>query len=337
MATTMTLGGVSLGNYFPTFGRSFGRNGDGDQGGGFFRVTITLEGHVEADGGTDEVMALFQTMKATGVQNDTTFSYVQDSVTVYSNQHVWIESYNEPVDEFGKVASGYYSIQFYYFEKKDNLLGIGASYGSYVFTDPPKWGRDFYKNRQEPFTPYSNLATISVVKLSGHLFDDTHAGLMAKIEALQTAFLLPALLTYGVWAKTCYPHSNCQIVEDVMRNYAYWSVTLYCYEGEAIEFSFKQGFSRIHYNPIITEKPFCDDREIELLGRSGQTVTYQMTVKAVTIQKARDILNEQLWYAVEPGGTEMQGGNEDWDYDTCSVSCRVVKFHKIPILENSGP
>lgn len=343
MATQMLLGGVSLGPDFPLYSTAYAYTRDGEQGSSFRRVNITLNSFVEGEG-CDAVMALYKTLRNKVGMNDTTFTYIQDSVTVHDNKKVWIDSYNEPEDnEYGKAASGDYSITLYYFENNNNDLGIPCSFGSYIFEKPPKWSRDFFTNKSTPYSTYTGLAKIGVITLSGHLFGETHSQLMGKIEQFQNAFtgtpqgVNGTLLTYGDFSKFCYVEKGSQINPEVIANFAYYDIKLFYYTGDIIDFSYKVNASRIHLNPVIDEKPFCNTRTIQLMNESGQTVTYTMSCTSKTLEKAKEIINTELMNAVEPGGVEMPGGDQDYDQDNGRVTVKVTKFYNNPVFANLGP
>jgi len=335
MATTMTIGGVSLGANFPLVSRSFSTVRNDDQGASFKKVTINLSGFIEGDDHS-EVMALYETLRSNVGDNDTTFTYVQDSQTIYSNKKIWINAYEEPEDsEHGKSASGSYSIELYYFEESELNLSILCSYGGYVFSTTPKWSRDFAPTKDSQYSPPSinESATEASITLSGFLFADTHAGLMNKIDLIQVAFTQDRFLSYGVFGAYCIT-GGCKIQEATMVNYALFEVKLKYYTTQMIRLSRKIRYNRIHNNPIIKDQPYCNTRTIEFMNSSGQTITYSLSVKSTTILKAREILSEELNFLIEPGGIEMPGGDEELDYDDCSVSVSVVKFYNIGIVPN---
>lgn len=338
----MTLGGIALGANSPLYSQGFTVVRDGEQGASFKRINIMLNGFLEGEG-TDEVMALYKSLRDKANPNNTTFTYIQDSVILHDNRKVYVQTYSEPEDnEFGKVASGDYSIELYYFEDSSHDLGIPVTYGDYTFEKPPKFGRDFFQNKPNPTSNYSNLSKVGVITLQGHLFGETHSILMAKMNALQLAFIdAPGssgkLFRYGDFAAYCYVHQGSSITPEVIKNFCYFDIKLYYYTNDVIEFSYTEESTRIHRTPVIKEKPFCNTRSIQEMNLSGQYITYSMMCASTTTEKAKEILNTELWYAVMPGGIEMPGGRQVVDKDNNKVSVTVTKFYNIPIIANLGP
>ncbi len=91
---------------------------------------------------------------------------------------------------------------------------------------------------------------------------------------------------------------------------------------------------RVHWNPVITEEPGCNRRNIELMNRSSQTITYNMFVEASTISACRETLAIESAYMIESGGIELPGGSERWDLDAISVGVTIVKFYDTPVIQN---
>lgn len=331
MAVTMELGGVNLGSNFPLVSRTYEPIRVSEQGPSFKKVTIILSGFVEGLN-SEEVVEVTEIIAAIAALNDTLFTYINGGETLYDDKKVYISGYSEPQDaEHARNRAGDYSISLYYFENSLDDVDITCTYGAYTFDKTPKWGRDISQNRESPRGELrGSTATIT---LSGVLYEDNHSDLMASIAALTAAFNQDALLTYGVFAQTV-RSSGVSISEEVMSQYAYFSVNLSYDIGEVVELRKKRSFSRIHNNPVITDQPFCDTRIIDFMNLSGQFVTYRMSLAAETIATARGLLSTELAGWVEPGGIEMPGGTEDWDEDNASVQVSIIKFYNTGILAN---
>lgn len=347
----MKLGDFDLGPNFPVFGRTFDYIRGDDQGPSFRRIRISLAGFIEGDH-SEEVLTLYQLLKDKVGINDTTFTYIDDSVpgyspggvsgvTIYDEQKVWIGSYNEPIDgEFGKNASGDYSIELYHFQQTDDNLEITVSYGSYTFEHPPTWARRIKPNRDNPNGPMrGSTATIS---LAGFLVADTHEELRTKMDALEAAFQADNTLHYGDFSQTC-RLIDCNIPRHVPVNYCFFEIELLYTLEDIVTLRRKAIIGRIHHNPVITEEPFCDRRLIEFMNRSGQSITYQLYIEVkppeppstlTGLALARQLLAMEIGSWIEPGGIEMPGGTEEWDEDRVSVSLNVTKFYRTPVISN---
>lgn len=338
---TMRLGGVDLGDNFPLFARSFEYVRQHEEGGSFRRVKISLSGFVTAEN-SEEVMFLYDTLKDIISRNDTTFTYIDTSaegtgplgtsgVTVYNEQPVWIGSYAEPFDEFAKWASGDYGIELYHFEENDDDLGIVASYAGYTFESPPSWSRQISPNRETHRA--ANVGSTATIRLGGFLFANSSAELQAKIDALSAALNQDGTLNYGSFSQSVRRGTH-SIEPAVLKNWALWSFECFYDIGEIVSLRRKVKISRVHDNPVITEEPFCSRRLIELMNSSAQTIEYRFSIEAESIETCRTLLAVEAANVIEPGGIEMPGGEEVWDYDRMSVDLTVTKFYSDPVYAN---
>jgi hypothetical protein len=335
----MSLGGVSLGVDFPRFAREFEIIRLDDQGlAAYKKITVTLSGFLNDWNGA-RVQALYNTLKNAVGYNDTTFTYTatdalnEDQViTTYNDQKVWIASYQEPDDaEFGKNATGDYSITFYYFEDATSNTELVCSYGTYTFEKTPKIGRKINPNRG---THRAKLTGSTVeVTLEGVLFASDTASLQAKINAMTVAFSQDANLTYGSYSQPCRV-GPVVITPITLINYAPFTITLFYDVGPTIELHRRITISRIHQNPVITEEPFCDRRVIELMNISGQTINYNIKVTSSDLATCRQQLATEVLLLLFPGGVELEGGSEVWDYDEVSVDVNFTKFYTVPVMDN---
>lgn len=333
MAVTMTLGGLNLGSNFPLYSQTYEYIRPSDQGPAFKRVRITLSGFIEGDNFA-EIMALYATLRnAVGLNDIASFTLIDGTTTIHNGQQVWVGGYGEPEDsEYGKNGVGDYSIELYYFEDQNDNLGINCSYGGYTFEKTPSWGRQFQPNREH----YRNFqqGSTATVTLSGFLIAANHSALMAKIVALQDAFKEDRILTYGSFVQTVRTN-GCTIQEDVIRNFAYYQCSLIYDTDDLVSKKRTIKISRIHQNPVITDQPFCDRRIIELMNQSGQTIQYTISMESsVSLQRTRELLAVEATNTIEPGGIEMQGGDETWSPDSYAVTLSVIKFHNTPVISN---
>lgn len=333
MALTMTLGGVDLGTNFPLYGQAFSYSRVDDQGPAFKRCTITLGGFVEGNNFM-EVMSLYMALRdVIGVEDLVNLTVMDGAEVIHENQPVYVASYNEPEDrEHGKTGVGDYSIELYYFVDNTDNLQISCTYGGYAFEKTPKWGRNIRPNREH--YREGMKGSTATIGLSGFLFAEDHGQLMAKIEALQTAFQEDRVLVYGTFEQAVRV-VECRIEDTVVRQYAFFQISLIYDIGTYLFLKRSVRIDRIHQNPVITEEPFCDRRLIELMGRSGQSITYNFIVESgLSLAHARNQLTVEATNTIEPGGIEMPGGTETWEPDKFQVNLTVTKFYANPPIPN---
>lgn len=328
----MTLGGVAISANFPLYSSSFSYIRPDEQGPAIKKVQITLAGFVEGTS-SSVVLAAFNAVRAHVGNGDTTFSYVDGSTTVHSNREVWVAAYNEPVDtEHARCRLGDYSIELYYFEDaaEDNK-GVAASYGGYTFPKTPQWGRSFKPNRERPgSTLRGSTATVTI---SGTLFGTDSADTLSKALALQAALNQDAVLSYGSFSQAVYVET-VSVEPVVPNNFITYSATFIYYTDEIINLKRRTRISRIHHFPVVTEEPYCNRRQIDLLNRSGQFITYSLSVSSESIATSRSILASEIVGMFNSGGIEWPGGEEEWDWENFEVSVNITKFHSTPVIEN---
>jgi len=333
MAITMTLGGVSLGESFPVFGRTFEYIRPDPQGPAIKRVKMTISGFLEGNSSAG-IRALYTTLINSFALNDlVAFTYIHDATTICSNIDCYVGGFNEPEDlEFAKAGVGDYAIELYYFEDQIDNLGILCTYGAYTFDKTPKWGRVVTPIREHPRAP--KRGSFATIGLSGMLVAPNHNDLMGEIVALQTAFQSDGLLTYGTFVQAVRV-VDCRVEDVVVRNYAFYQISLAYDIGSIILLNRRIEISRVHQNPVITEEPFCDRRLIELMNPSGQTISYNFNIESsISVADARATLAVELANTLEPGGVEMPGGREVWNLDTFNVAFSCTKFYNTPPIPN---
>ena len=336
-STVIQLGGLTVSENFPVYGSSFEFMRMDDQGPAYRKITVTLSGFMY---GTDSgaVASLFNTLRALVGKSDTTLTITDNGTAVYANQKVWVASYNEPEDkEYARNRIGDYSITLYYFSDAIEAdKAIPCSFNGYTFPKTPKWGRNLKENRDSP-TSVKRGATIGI-QLSGYIFGDTHATVMAAALAMQDAMRGDAdgkgTLVYGDFSQLVY-FVDCDLDPTVVNNVIQYTIKFEYYSSSIIKLSRKVSIPRVHYNPVITEEPFCDRRLVELMNLSSQTITYTFAMQSTTIAGCRALLATEVYNTVEPGGLEMPGGVEEWDLENNSVNLSIVKFYNAPIIANT--
>jgi len=331
MAVTMQLGGQSLGENFPIYGSSSEYVRDDEQGPAILRNKITLAGFLEGDNHS-AVLSLFAALKAIVGKSDTTFTFI-DGTALHSNRQVWVGAYNEPADtEFGRCRVGDYSIELYYFsDVPETNKGINCSYGGYAFDKTPKFGRSIKPQRASSRSAIrGSTATIT---LTGTLYGADKSDTLNKALDLQNALNSDQILTYGGFSELCRV-VDVNIDPVVPNNYVKYSATFEHYIGEIISLRRTMKFTRVHQFPVVTEEPFCNRRTIDLMNRSGQFITYTLSIEAQSIATARSLLATEAVAIMEPGGIEWPGGDEEWDLESPTVSVNFTKFHSNPVIDN---
>lgn len=345
MAVTIQLGGVDISADLPLYGQGFQVIRDNDQGEGYIRYGITLAGFLESSEGHEAVRELYDELRTkVDNKNRTTFTYIDGDTEIHNDRLVYVESFTEPTDnEYAKQEIGDYSISLYYFGDAINgappasqTPDIACTYGAYNFEKTPSWGRRFDINRPH-YRARLNTDTgkTGVITLTGFLFSSSgnSEDMQAKIELLQNAFNEDRTLVYGAFNQSCRT-GGCEVPSVFPLHYAPYKITLYYDVGQYFNLQTRIRYSRIHYNPVITEEPGCDRRQIELMNRSGQPISYSYYVEAPTISQAQTILAQEALATVIPGGIELPGGEEEQNSDIASISLSFTKFYETPVLLN---
>lgn len=340
-----TKGQFAFADYdLPLVTRRVTNNRKTDQGHSRRVVSINLDGFFTGNKHSD-VVDKYQKLKNILDVNDAKITYNDGSNNILYDKTVYIDSLNEP--QSWKQYSGDYSIAMHYHEEIDNNstgLGIIASYvsedGTYTFSPVPLWSRGKKPGRnnwRQSLTTF-NGKTIGGdvnIKLQGILVADEHVNLHKKIVELENKFSKDGTLNYGSFSNAV-KVSNVNIGSVFPRDYCEYSIDLnYNSEVDGVHMlSTKRTFSRTTLQPKIRERPFCGDRIIQLFNTSGQRATYRVRLRSSTVDQARSLLADELANLVTSGGIEMDGGSEEWDYDSATVSVTIVKYHSTPILSN---
>lgn len=349
----MTIGGLTLGPNFPLFQRTFEVMRPNAQGHAFKRVNLQFDGFLLGDDHkqmVDQYLILAEKLN----NNDTLFTYTVTSpefgsVTLYDNKRVYVDGYSEPSD--WKEYDGSYSFTLYYFEalgNTDSDLGITASLGSYTF-DPlaiPTFARQTapiigdYTDQVLPIG-YTTPSTSVSINLNGFLIVPADSvdpvndlnNLIVALESALTANNRIMLFNYGPFSATVRV-MDFTVQETVPRVQANYSIVLQYHTFNVWDLKVSYEIDRIHWNPIIKEKPRCNTRSIQLMNRSGQSITYNLSVKADTLSNARSQLSAEAAARVIPGGYELPGGRESQDENTNTVSVSIQRYYATPVMLN---
>lgn len=351
----MTLGGVSLGPDFPLFQRTIEIARNNTQGHAFKKVNLQFDGFITGDD-HKQIAAKYAQLMAMLDNNDTTLTYTVTStefgtVTLYDEKRVYIDGYSEPID--WKEYDGSYSFTLYYYEALANDksdLGLSASIGAYTF-DPkaiPSWSRNVqpfvgdYNDRVLPIgqtTPATNVT----ITLTGFLIvpasstdpvSDLH-NMMQALEVSLQANNRVMTLVYNDFSATVRV-MDFSIQETVPRTQANYTIVCQYHTLTVWDLKVSYGISRVHWNAVIKEMPKCNQRSIQLMNRSGQRITYNLSVKADTLSAARAQLDTEAAARIIPGGYELDGGEENQDENNNMVSVSIPRFYSTPVIANIG-
>lgn len=318
----------------PVYGRDFEYVRFDPQGPSIKRIKVTLNGIFLGDT-LDEIMSQYQELSAILDYNDVQFTYGDGVSAIYSGKQMQIESYSEPQD--WKEYDGEFNLELYYYDAHSDSLPIAASYGSYQFESTPSWGRAVDTNRSNQYfleSPSGQaFGKTMKIELKGQLTADNYHDLQAKIDDLYEAFSEDRTLTYGDFVVPVHIGQH-SIIEIVPEKLAYFQVALTYQLGDLVSLDIRVRYSRLHRNPVITEMPLCDARIIKLMNLSGQDVDYAISARSTNIPLARSLVSAEVAFLVVPGGIEMPGGSEEWDYTNIGVSVNIKKFHNAYVLSN---
>lgn len=303
------------------------------------RVNMNLKGFfVSQSGSHKEIIDRYLALEAF-LKNGNLLLIHSVGATVLANEvTVYTSGIQKP--ENWDTWDGEFNFALYYFEPATDHygssgIGITATYvtnsGTYTFESTPQWGRKIKLNRGSHRA--ENIGSTGVISLKGKLYAANHGALLTKILALENALTRDGVLNYGSLSVTVRA-SDVDIAPVVPRNFAIYSATL-MYDLQAeVELRATTKFSRVHNNVLIKEKPLCNSRSINLMNRSGQTVTWNLSVKSDSISNARALLTSEISARIITGGYEMSGGEESWSEDEMSVSVTIQKYYDQPVLEN---
>jgi hypothetical protein len=324
---------------YPQWSRGITIERDDPQGPGIIRVDMTLHGFfLSEEGSHEDIINRFIALESFLENGMLLLEHRIDDTTLSDDRPVYTNGINKP--ENWDTWNGEFSFSLYYFKDSpddtgDNGLQISANYvhggGTYTFEKTPVWSHGIRPNRASHRA--ENLGSTATITLRGRLFADSHEALMTKIGTISDAFNRDGILNYGE-ASYIVRAGGIECGPSFPRNHAPYTITLHYDIGTLVHLSAKTRFSRIHQNPLIKEKPLCNERIIKLRNTSGQTVSWSISITAADIATARALLTTELSNRIFPGGVELAGGEEEWDEDSISVQCTVSKFYDTPVLAN---
>lgn len=334
-----------------------------DQGYGGRKLICTLSGFFEGKEHTDIIgkyKQLINVIKA----NDVTFTYRGDNTTlsdVMVEQRVYMDDYVEPTD--WKEYQGDYNLTFHYFEQPTaaNTLGIIAKYqpklnskqqdpakpdiyvsggdpAAYTFDPVPYWDCRLATTREdwhgEKVTAYGrSLANEMSVTLTGRLHSDSHANLKKKIDALHKAFEYDGQLTYGEFINDV-KVVDISIPTTFPRDYVDYQITLKYNTSGVLKFVSKRRIARLHNFPKITELPWCNTVRVKEFAPLGQQINYYIQLQATSMATCRSLLVNEAKMIVIPNGIELDGGTQEEDDNTNTITLSFSKYYKTPVLSN---
>jgi hypothetical protein len=303
------------------------------------KVSMNIKGFfVSETGSHKEIIDRYLALETFLSHGNLLLNHSVGATVLASDKIVYTSGIQKPED--WDTWTGEYSFNIYYFQEAtdhftSNGLGVTATYvtnsGTYTFEKAPQWGRKIKLNRGSHRA--ENVGSTAFITLRGKIYANDHASLMTKINELESAFIKDGVLNYGsisVNARAV----DIDIAPAFIRNYASYTISLAYDLYSETELRVTTRFTRVHNNVLIKEKPLCNERSIQLMNRSGQTVTWNISVKSDTISNARALLGSECVARITSGGYEIGGGEETWDENEMSVSVSITKFFDTPILEN---
>ena len=317
------------------------------------RINVVLSGFFTGDDHED-IVQQYESLKSVLADSIVNWEY-NDGSNEIANGQIRVQSYSEPSD--WKQYDGNYTISFYYFEKQTAnnpyVVSIVTSGGTLTLSPTPKWSRKIKPNKSgttnNTATPFGRTIGSDVsINLEGYKRDsnlDTDkpaapvpADIFASEEEFTTVLGVPgtgafATLNYGPFSESVYIE-DWDFSAGMLQDYFDYKISMKYYTEAVMKLSAKISFPRIHNNPKVTERAACGDRLIEYGNLSSQLVSYSVKLSADTLPNARSLLADELSVLIFAGGIEWPGGNEEWDYDSNTVSVTIKKFHDIPILSN---
>ena len=294
----------------------------------------------------DEVMQKFNLLHAICSDNTVFVSYTDGVNIILQDQMMYVDSINEPGD--WKQYIGDYQIEMHYREEplnNANDLIIAASYipddaPVYNFELPPFWKSSTAPSRRDTNQRRSSPAGERIgdnveVTLTGSLTAANPQALKVKMDTMTAAFQADGILNYNNWSNKVRVVSAPVFDESFPTQVVRYTITLSYNNAKIHSMSSKRTITRIHQFPKIRDRIYCNNRKITLFDlKSGQTITYSISIKADDTQIARTILINEVANMIHPNRVEMPGGTEDQDDDSGTVSIKVIKFYDKPIYDN---
>ncbi len=336
--TIMTIGGFDLGPDYPTIAQVFDNVRPDEQGPGFRRHTLTLSGFIEGcDSST--IFTAYEALKAVLQKNIVEVNITVNGVSLHDSRKMYVQSFTEP-DEW-KEYIGEYTIVLYWFAAitdSNNTTNFGvATFNGYTFQNMPTFGRSISTSRISYADESNKNRKLVTVSISGFVTVNGISAGTASQEAMENTFWTNGgrgVLAYGSFSQTV-QITKLQFSPVTPRNQYYFDAEFEYFSGDIINISAKRTSSRIHSNPVIDQRPFCGDTEVQSMGSSGQEVTWDIQVRARTIDLARAQLATEIASRVS-GGIEMPGGSQVDDESNGIASASITRFFVFPVIGNLG-
>lgn len=321
----------------------------GDQGPAYRRMNVTLSGYFQGNNHI-EVMQQLQNLQNFVRANQIKLYYHDGSQVLIDNKMCYVEDFSEPED--WKEYDGRYSISLYYFEDCQHpaldqqiAVSYASSAGTFTFNPAPVISNRLRKRRADFRSNETTFAGVQIgqqanITLTGFVKSTNYTTLKGISDQMAAAFSRDGQLTYGTFIVPV-RIEDIQIPPVFPKEIFDYTISLAYDIGEAFaSFSMKREFSRIHNNPQIRDRSYCNLPPYVLtLGESGQTIRYSFEAEAAVgydITNLRSLLVNEMLLSVFTGGIELEGGREVWDDQRNTVSLSFSRFYPTPILANLG-
>lgn len=305
------------------------------------QIEMTFSGFFTGNSHTD-LMTKYQALATALKASDMRLTYNDGTNAILSSQAVYIDSLDEPSD--WKQYSGQYSFTLHYFEEVTlSYLALAASFvstvGTFTFSPAPVWSAKTLLGPEDstsnPYTPFGvEIATEVHVTLDGELFGSSHAALVAKMNSLAAIFTKPGTLNYGSFTNAVRIVSPPSFGPTYPNHFCTYSLTVGYFTTGVYKYKSSKSFTRVHWHPEIKIRKLCPTDVVRLYKESGQTITYNFSLKAADITTARAFLANEAYNSIIPGGVEVEGGMEDWQESTNTINVTAIKYYLTPVLSN---
>jgi hypothetical protein len=338
MATTMTINGTSLGPNFPLIGTTIDNIRQDEQGTGLNKITLNLSGFIDGCDSTD-VFDRIKTLQAALKKNMVEVTITVGTTNLYTNKMMYVQNFNDP--EAWKEQVCDYNISLYFFEAitdaNDEANFGEANLNGYALAALPSIGRQMITGRLD-FCDNLNRARQAIkISMSGFIPVTGIEEAFEIQEDMRAAFYNVdsngyITIGYNEYSQSCKPLSLA-FAEVTPKNQMYYTAEMEYWSSDIISVTAKRVVTRINMSPRIKKKPICNQTTVQLLGISNQTITYSISVKAVTMAQAISQLSTEVALRVG-GGVELEGGTFETDENTNTASTTIILFYVTPVIGN---
>lgn len=320
-----------------------------DQGSSYQRVLTDLAGFVEGNNHT-QITTKLDEIRSILESNEVTL-YYHDGAREVINEKVWVDNFAEAAE--WKEFFCNYTISLHSFRNSNHADQFTVSYAptvnplsnpAYVFESAPSIARAFKPNRKNMRVPQLtpsgvDLGDMVELTLEGHLMASTPQDLEAKRVALCAALRKDGQLNYGDFYTVNARAIDVTIPSVYPKTYLNYSIKLGYDSGDGVsELEISREWSRLHYNPLIKEYPYCPNQlpTVQLRNVSGQVINYTMRAVGYDTPALWNFLANEASFVVAAGGTEMPGGTQaEIIYGgEPAVMARFSKFHREAVFGN---